>query len=253
MPVPSLVVTDPVTGSPGSTLRLDLGGGDDVEAVVVATLPRFPTAGDRFVVADRARLASALDDLEPGSGRAHEVWASGDSTLAGLLTAAPYDRLSVTTQQARLAELESDAVSQGAGRLLLVAAAVALGVGLLALVLLVVGERRDDEGELLAHEADGVATSTLRRSLWLRAVGASVPALVAGAAAGLLLTRAVSSLVELSAGGVAPTPPLLPAVGAGWTMTVLLVGVAVALAVCALAVARMLRSEWPSRPSAVQR
>ncbi len=146
-----------------------------------------------------------------------------------MLAAAPYDRLAVTTQQARLAELESDAVSQGAGRLLLVAAAVALGVGLLALVLLVVGERRDDEGELLAHEADGVATSTLRRSLWLRAVGAAVPALVAGAVAGLVLTRAVTSLVELSAGGVAPTPPLLPAVGAGWTTTVLLVGVALAL------------------------
>ena len=62
----------------------------------------------------------------------------GGMRQAGVLAAAPYDRLAVTTQQARLAALESDAVSQGAGRLLLVAAAVALAVGLLALVLLAV-------------------------------------------------------------------------------------------------------------------
>ncbi|MFN8167534.1 MAG: hypothetical protein U0S36_01975 [Candidatus Nanopelagicales bacterium] len=252
-PSPVRVVTDAATASPGSTLRLDLGGGEALEALVVGTLPRFPTLGERFVVGDRAALSAALDDLEPGSGRAHEAWATGGDAVLAAVRAAPYDRLAVTTQVQRRSDLESDAVSQGAGWLLLVAAGVSLLVGLLALVLLVVAERRDDEAELLAQEADGVTTSTLRRSLWLRAVGAAVPALVAGGVAGLALTRAVASLIELSAGGVAPTPPLLPAVGSGWTAAVLLAGVVLALAVCALAVARMLRSAWPSRSSAVGR
>jgi len=117
-----------------------------------------------------------------------------------------------------------------------------------SLVLLVVGERRDDAGQLLAHEADGVATSTLRRSLWWRAVAAAVPALVAGTIAGLVLTRSVSTLVALSASGTAPTPPLLPAVGPGWTGVVLLAGLSIALVACAVATSRMLRSAWPSRP-----
>ncbi len=72
---PVRVVTDAETASRGSTLRLDLGGGDAVAAQVVGTLPRFPTAGPRFLVADRVALAAALDDVSPGSGAPHEIWA----------------------------------------------------------------------------------------------------------------------------------------------------------------------------------
>ena len=84
-------------------------------------------------------------------------------------------------------------------------------------------------------------------------MGAAIPALVAGGVAGLVLTRAVTSLVELSAGGVAPTPPLLPAVGGGWSTVVLAAGATLALTVCAVAVSRMLRAAWPTRASAVPR
>ncbi len=248
-PVP--VLADPETAARATSLRLDLGGGEAAAATVVGVLPRFPTTGTRFLVADRTALAAVLDDHEPGSGAARELWVddAGDATsLAGRLHAAPYDRVVVVTQADRLVALESDAVSQGAGWLLLVAAALSLLVALVSLVLLVTGERRDDEGQLLAHEADGVSTSTLRRSLWLRAIAVAVPALVAGTIAGLVLSRSVSSLVALSAGGTTPTPPLIPAVGPGWTASVLLGGFVVALAACALVAGRMLRGEWPGRP-----
>ncbi len=251
---PVRVLADAETASRGSSLRLDLGGGDAVAAQLSGVLPRFPTTGPRFLVADRASLSAALDDHDPGSGAPRELWADagGDPVtaehLASAVTAAPFDRTVVTTQAARRTALESDAVAQGAGWLLLVAAAVALLVAAVSLVLLVTGERRDDDGQLLAHEADGVATSTLRRSLWWRAVAAAVPGLLAGTAAGLALTRAVSSLVALSAGGAAPTPPLLPAVGPAWSGLVLLVGLAVALLVCALVASRTLRAAWPGRP-----
>jgi hypothetical protein len=248
---PVRVLADAETASRGTSLRLDLGGGDAVAAVVVGSLPRFPTAGPRFLVADRAALAAALDDHVPGTGAPRELWA-GDGTdvptLAAALRTSPWDRAAVVTQQDRRAALEADAVGQGAGWLLLVAATVALLVAVVSLVLLVVGERRDDAGQLLAHEADGVATTTLRRSLWWRAVAAAVPALVAGTLAGLVLTRSVSTLVALSASGTAPTPPLLPSVGPGWTGAVLVLGLGVALAACAVATSRMLRGAWPSRP-----
>ena len=245
-PVPVLV--DPVTASRGAELRLDLGVGESVAARVVGSLPRFPTLGERFVVADRASLAAALEDHLPGSAAPHEVWATGPSApVATALAAAPYDQLAVRTQEARRTALESDVVSQGAAWLLLVAAAVSLLVAILSLVLLVVGERRDDAGQLVAQEADGIATSTLRRSLWWRAVAVAVPGLVLGTVAGLLLTRSVSTLVALSATGTAPVPPLVPAVGAGWTAGVLVVGLGVALLVCAVVASRTLRSAWPER------
>ena len=212
---------------------------------MVGELPRFPTLGDRFIVADREALAAALDDHVPGSGAPHEVWTTGPTAA---LAAAPYDQVSVRTQDARRAALESDVVGQGAAWLLLVATAVSLLVALLSLVLLVVGERRDDAGQLVAQEADGVAPSTLRRSLWWRAVAVAVPGLVLGTVAGLVLTRSVSTLVALSASGTAPVPPLVPAVGAGWTSTVLVVGLGAALALCAVVASRTLRSAWPERP-----
>jgi len=202
-------------------------------------------------VADRACLAASLDDHQPGTGGAHELWADdadAGGALVGALAAAPWDQTVVVGRAARQSVLEADAVAQGAGWLLLVAAAVALLVSVVSLVLLVLGERRDDDGQLLAQEADGVSTSTLRRSLWWRAVSAVVPALVAGAAAGLLLTRAVSTLVALSAGGTTPVPPLEPAVGAGSTTIVLLVGLGAALVLCAVVAGRMLRTDWPGRP-----
>ncbi len=248
---PIAVLVDPVTASRGESVRLDLGAGEAVAVRVVGTLPRFPTMGPRFVVADRAALSALLDDAEPGSGAAREAWVGGGDATAEqnlpTLTTAPYDRLGVTTQDSRRAALDSDAVSQGAGWLLLVAAGAALAVGLLSLVLLVVGERRDDDGQLLAHEADGVPTSTLRWSLWLRAVAAAVPALAAGAVTGLLLTRAVTSLISVSANGIEPTPPLAPATGPGWAALVLGLGFTVALTSCALVVSRMLRTAWPAR------
>ena len=251
---PVRVITDETTASRGTTLRLDLGGGDSVAAVVVGSLPRFPTLGQRFVLAERSSLAATLDDHEPGSGAPHEIWAATDDSasmtpaLGSALATAPYDQVVVRTQADARAALESDAVAQGAAALLLTAALVSLVVALLSLVLLVLGERRDDAGQLFAQEADGVATSTLRRSLWWRATAAAVPALVLGTAAGLLLARSVSTLVALSASGTAPVPPLLPAVGTAWTTAVLAAGTVVALAVCALVAARTLRAAWPERP-----
>jgi hypothetical protein len=203
------------------------------------------------VVADRASLAAALDDQMPGSGAPHEVWADGGGASTSLLqrlAQGPYDRLGVTTRSAQQAALESDAVGQGAATVLLVAAAVSLGVGMLSLVLLVLGERRDDAAALLAQEADGVSTSALRRSLWWRAAGAALPGLVVGTAAGLVLARAVSSLVSLSASGGTPVPPLEPAVGVAWTATVLGLSTAAALAVCGAVAARTLRTDWPVLP-----
>ena len=50
--------------------------GPPVPARVVGVLPRFPTVGPSFVVADARALADALDARDPGTGSVRELWLS---------------------------------------------------------------------------------------------------------------------------------------------------------------------------------
>lgn len=243
---PLRVLTDPATAAaagPGP-LRLNLGTGS-VRAVVVGTLPRFPTTGDRFVVVDRTALSRSLDDVNPGSGAPVEIWVDGADAAA--LAAAPYDGLQVTEQSVIRDRIAADPVGQGSAWLLAVGALVALLVGAAALVLLVVGSRRDDAGEMLALESDGVGPHTLRRVLFLRAAYVAVPAVIAGVATGLLLARAATTLVAVSGTGTTPVPPLTLAVGTLWTAAVVGIGVLAALGVAAATAGATFRTPWPER------
>ena len=171
-----------------------------------ATLPRFPTAGDRFVVADRARARVRPRRRRAGIRSPHEVWASGDAALAGVLAAAPYDRLAVTHpgRAARRARVRRRRPGRG-----LAAARRGRGVAPRAacssLVLLVVG--RAARRRRAAAGARGRRRRDLDAAAQPVVAGrrVAVPALVAGTVAGLVLTRVgVDSLVALSARGIAP-------------------------------------------------
>jgi hypothetical protein len=242
---PLRVLADPATATLAGSgpLRLDVGTGP-LSAVVVGTLARFPTTGDRFIVVDRSALSAALDDTNPGSGAPWEVWVDGAGTAA--LTGPPYDRLTVTAQDVVRERIQADPVGQGTAWLLAAGALVALLVGAVALVLLVVSARRDDADELLALESDGVGPATLRRVLFLRAGFVAVPAVLAGVITGLLLARAAATLVAVSGTGVTPVPPLTLAVGGTWTAAALGAGLASALVVAAVAAGRAFRAPWPA-------
>ena len=89
------------------------------------------------------------------------------------------------------------------------AAIVALGLALAGILLTVLGDLRDDSGELLDLEAQGASPSLLRRIVRLRALTVAAAGLVAGAFAGLALTAVVTDLVGLTARATAPEPPLV--------------------------------------------
>src|SRR5207253_9011544 len=99
--------------------------------------------------------------------------------------------LTVTSRAETLARLEADPLARGALLTLAGTAAVALLLALLGLVLSVVGDVRDDRGELFDLEAQGASPATIRTHLRLRA------ALVAtfGVAGGLVLGTILSTLV----------------------------------------------------------
>ena len=253
------VLTDPATAARavGGRLQLGLTTGPPVTAHVVGVLPRFPTVGDAFVVADESLLARRLDSREPGTGAVTELWlsapAGGSAALSRALAGPPYDRLTVTEQAVVQARLAGDPLARGAASLLVVSALLSVAVAVLAVVLLVVADRRDEADELYAWESDGVAPRTLRRSLFVRAVAVVGLALPAGVALGLLLGGATSAIVTVTAVGTAPQPPLALSVGPVWVAAVLGTGLVLSLAAAALVAAGSLREELPRAPDLVLR
>jgi hypothetical protein len=250
--VPVPVFADPGTAAAasGGLLTLGLGGDAAVSARVVGVLPRFPTVGPSFVVADAGALADALDAYAPGTGSVEELWLSaGDpARLRAALAAAPFDQITVDARQDRADRLAGDPVARGAAGLLTASAALAFLVALLALVLLVVAERRDEAAQLYAWESDGVAPRTLRRSLLLRAVAIVVVAVPGGVAIGLVLSRLSTALVRLTAVGTDPVPPLELAVSAQWSVIAVAAGIGAGLVVCAAVASAALREPLPRRP-----
>jgi hypothetical protein len=75
-----------------------------------------------------------------------------------------------------------------------------------------------------------------------------VPAVPAGLLVGLVLSRATSALVAVTALGTAPVPPLAPATGAAWVAVVLVAGLAAALLIAAALTATELREPLPVVP-----
>ena len=221
-------------------------------AKIVAILPRFPTMTGPFVLADGSTLGTLLDRSQPGTGAAHELWVSAPPAsrpaLELALARAPYTRLTVAQRVPTQARLAADPVARGSQLLLALIAGLALLVGTVALALLVIGERRDDAGELHAWEADGLRPATLRRVLFLRALTVIAIALPFGLLTGLLLARAGTTLVAVDASGVAPQPPLQAAVGPGWTGSVLLLGVGLGVVVSWAVATRTLRERLPVPP-----
>src|SRR6185312_5361003 len=145
--------------------------------------------------------ATRLDVRSPGLGTPDELWVGGS-------TAPDTPELTVASRAATLAHLQADPLARGALLTLAGTAAVALLLALVGLVLSVVGDVRDDRGELFDLEAQGAAPSTIRTHLRLRAALVAGFGTLGGIALGAILSALVISLVAVTAGATAPEPPL---------------------------------------------
>jgi hypothetical protein len=237
---------DPATAGTADHGRLTITL-DEVTVIgrVVATLPRFPTTSGPFIIADRRALSSVVDRSQPGTGATSEIWLA--SPEAARVTA-PFHQLTVTLRAPIQQRLTDDPVASGSRLLLAILAGLALLVAGVAVVLLVLGDRRDDAGELHAWEADGVRPATLRRMLFLRAVSVVAVALPCGLITGFVLAQVGAKLVAVDASGVTPVPPLSVSIGAAWTALLLIAGLGLAVALAAAVASRMLRERLPARP-----
>ncbi|MGB9377518.1 MAG: hypothetical protein WCB04_08400, partial [Mycobacteriales bacterium] len=235
------------------TLALSLGEGQRLTVRPVAVGTVFPTTLRRFAVLDRATLTRALDAITPGAGTPTETWIWAPpgrpaQATATALQREPFDQLGLALRAAEERSLRTDPVAVAASRLLLGTAVAGLAIGALCVVLLVVAERRESAAELFAKEAEGSRPGRLRRSLFARAAAVVALGVPFGLVSGLLLARATTALVAVTAGGTTPRPPLIlaasPASVGGWLVLLLLLGLGGAAAVAAVS----LRGALPLLP-----
>jgi hypothetical protein len=176
--------------------------GELVAARIVGVVKRFPSIVGDAVIADRVTAATSLDTRSPGLGTTDELWLNTQQRPS-------VPQLAVQSRADTLAQLQADPLARGALLTLAGTAAVALLLALVGLLLAVVGDVRDDRGELFDLEAQGAAPATIRAHLRLRALLVAVFGILGGVALGALLSALVISLVSVTAGSAKPEPPLL--------------------------------------------
>jgi hypothetical protein len=216
--------------------------GEQVAARIVGVVRRFPSVDGDIVVAAQQPASTILDTRSPGLGATDEMWVNvapgAEEAAETTLTKAPFTQLALQSRAATLAELKSDPLARGSLLTLAGTAGVALLLALVGLLLTVVGDIRDDRGDLFDLEAQGASPATIRAHLRLRAALVAAFGIVGGLALGAILTSLVISLVSVTASAGLAQPPLrlivdLPllaiAAAAYLVLAALLVGLATTL------------------------
>jgi hypothetical protein len=229
-PVP--VIVSPDLARVGSLLPLHVED-ETIQGRVVGVARHFPSVDGDLVVADLPTWLTAANTIEPGTATASEIWLDSSKPPH-------YPSLAVQSQRATLAALRSDPLARGSLALLLAAAIVGLVLAAVGVLLGVVGDRRDESGDLFDLSAQGVTPAELRRHLLLRAQTVAAVGIAGGVAAGAVVSALVVAVVAVTAGAGTPLPPL--ALAFDWPLVaVALASLAVGSTVAAGAAVRRLR------------
>ena len=209
-------------------------GGATVPVKIVAAVSAFPTVtgADGALIVD---LAAVQDYL---AGKAQQPlavtsWWLRAAPGAAAGPAVPPDAV-VTDRAAVTAGLFGDSLTAAPQQ-----AALAVGVAVTLLAALgfavsVAASLRERRARSALLKALGVPMSAQVRQLCAEELLLSIPAGLAGLAAGAALAHLLISAVVLTPGGTTPVPPVLPEVPLSWA-AVLAAGICVLPAVVALA------------------
>jgi hypothetical protein len=204
-----VIVSPAIARAAGLDGTLPLHVGDrTVLAQVVGIARYFPSVDGQLVVADLPTWLVAANTVEPGTTVPSELWLDAPADAAQQLARRPFSVLDVTSQRATAAKLRGDPLARGALALLLVTGIVAALLAAVGLLLTVVGDLRDESGELYDLEAQGATPRDLRRHLLLRAAIVAVLGLAGGVVAGAVVSALVVSVVTVTAGAGVALPPL---------------------------------------------
>jgi FtsX-like permease family len=218
----------------GGVVPLSLGAAV-VNARTVGQASLFPTLRCPFVVADAGVLETAVNAAAPGAAVADEAWIARPPGLSGTLERASGGiPVSVTSRRAVEAELRDDPLARGTVAVLAAGGLVALVLAVLAVLLVVSVELRDESGDFYDLESQGMAPATLRRQLLQRIGSLTLFGVLCGLVTGAVLTAVVTKLVAVGAGAADPMPPLRlhvawPEVALGLLGLALVLGVTLSL------------------------
>jgi hypothetical protein len=224
-----------------------------VRARVVATADRFPTLqpDEQFVIADETGLATALDADAPGTSAPLELWLSvppgvGAAVERGLREP-PLSSFDRTSRRELLRALDRDPLARAIAYTLEAAALFAIGLAVLGLWVTVLSDLRDERSDFFDLEAQGLSPTSLRRYVRVRAWILGAFGLIGGVLLGVVLSRLVVSLVQISAAAAAPNPPLVFAPGWLSILVTLLALAAAFAATVELSLRHAFRGEVPER------
>lgn len=257
-PLPLVVSPDVArSAAPGGLVTIQ-NGDQSLTGRIAAVARRFPGTADgdgSFAIADESRLQTALDASSPGTGRPLEVWLSvprGErGAVAAALRRAPFSGLAVASRSGLEHELRSSPLSRAIELALGAGALVALGLGVCAIWLTLLGDVADERGELYDLEAQGVTPAELRSQLRLRVAVLATLGIAGGIALGLVLAGEVVRLLQVTASGGVPVPPLVREVGWGTALLALGAFALVGAALVEATVRRTFRESAPRRSGEV--
>lgn len=128
-----------------------------------------------------------------------------------------------------------------------VGAITALALAALGLLVTLVSDLRDERGEFFDLEAQGVTPPVLRRQFQLRSLALVVLGIGGGILLGLLLSRLVVALIQVSAATGTPEPPLRLAPAWGLSAAVGALVLALLAGLVELTTRHAFRDEVPQR------
>ena len=206
---------------------------------VVATAKRFPTAGERFVIADVHQVARQFNLAQPGFGTPTEAWVgmrrgardseAAASTLSQAMRSSPIDQLIVEDRSAIAQRLESDPFRRSSALLLRSSLAIALLVAAVGLFLSSRSDVVDQELFRRTPLLDGVSHRTLASAFARRAYVAVACAVPLGIVTGLPLLRVGANSIVAGASNEVDILPLRLVVPGG---PVALVGIVMVSVFC---------------------
>jgi hypothetical protein len=255
-----LVVSPDVARSaaPGGRLTLEFGT-QHVSGKVAGIARRFPGTADgggSFVLAEESHLQTMLDADQPGTGWPIELWLAVPRRELGhaeeALRQRPFRSLSSSSRQGVAHELRSDPLSRAVEIALSAGALVALALAVAGLWLTVLGDVEDEGGDLYDLETQGVSPGELRGQLRLRATILTALGIGGGLLLGLILSSEVVRLIQVSASGAAPVPPLVRQVGWGTAAVGLLVLIVLGAALVEGTVRHAFREDTPRRSGEIE-
>jgi hypothetical protein len=258
-PIPLVASADVArSAAPGGLVTIQ-NGEQHITGRIVGVASRFPGTADgdgSFVVADESHLQTALDADSPGTGRPLEVWLSVPSSeiahVGAALTRPPFSPLVVASRRGLEHDLREAPLSRAIEIALAAGALVALALAVCGIWLTVIGDVADERGELYDLETQGMTPAELRSQLRLQVAILAALGVAGGVGLGLVLSSEVVRLLQVTASGTAPIPPLLRQVGWSSAALALVASAVLGAALVEATVRGAFRQPVPTRAGEVE-